>query len=78
MLRPPRLGPTLDLLIRDAEHPRALAFQWQAITRDMQKLAEILELESTDGLSETIPALTDSIRSSWSWRVMARRPQRRA
>jgi uncharacterized alpha-E superfamily protein len=56
----PRLGPTLDLLIRDAENPRALAFQWQAITRDMNKLAEILQLETCDALDEPIPALTDS------------------
>ena len=56
----PRLGPTLDLLIRDAEHPRAIAFQWQAIARDTQKLAEILQLDAADALSEAIPALTDS------------------
>jgi uncharacterized alpha-E superfamily protein len=56
----PRLGPTLDLLIRDAEHPRAIAFQWQAIARDTHKLAEILQLETSDALSEAIPALTDS------------------
>ena len=31
----PRLGPALDLLIRDAEHPRALAFQWNAMSRDL-------------------------------------------
>jgi uncharacterized circularly permuted ATP-grasp superfamily protein/uncharacterized alpha-E superfamily protein len=57
---PPRLGPTLDLLIRDVEHPRALAFQWQAITRDMQILAETLQLEAADAVTEAIPALTDS------------------
>jgi uncharacterized circularly permuted ATP-grasp superfamily protein/uncharacterized alpha-E superfamily protein len=56
----PRLGPTLDLLIRDAEHPRALAFQWQAIANDMHKLAAILQLEAADVLGEPIPALTDS------------------
>jgi uncharacterized alpha-E superfamily protein len=56
----PRLGPTLDLLIRDAEHPRALAFQWHAIARDMQQLAETLQFESGDVLTEPIPALTDS------------------
>ena len=57
---PPRLGSTLDLLIRDVEHPRALAFQWQAITRDMQILAETLQLEAADAVTEAIPALTDS------------------
>jgi uncharacterized alpha-E superfamily protein len=56
----PRLGPTLDLLIRDAEHPRALAFQWQAIARDVQRLSQILQLENEDVLAEGIPALTDS------------------
>lgn len=35
----PRLGPTLDLLIRDVEHPRALAFQAHAIARDLAVLA---------------------------------------
>ena len=62
-LRPdaaPRLGPTLDLLIRDAEHPRALAFQWNAIARDSQRLAEILQLDGVDVLAEAIPVLTDS------------------
>jgi len=56
----PRLGPALDLLIRDAEHPRALAFQWNAIARDTQRLAEILQLEGGAALAEAIPALTDS------------------
>ncbi|MFG0211445.1 alpha-E domain-containing protein, partial [Streptococcus suis] len=31
----PRLGPLLDLLVRDSEHPRALAFQSRAIARDL-------------------------------------------
>ncbi|HTY93885.1 MAG TPA: circularly permuted type 2 ATP-grasp protein [Steroidobacteraceae bacterium] len=56
----PRLGPALDLLIRDAEHPRALAFQWQAIARDMHRLVEILQLDAEEVLGEPIPALTDS------------------
>src|ERR1700733_15379644 len=56
----PRLGPTLDLLIRDAEHPRALAFQGRAIAGDMRRLAEALQQESDDVLSQEIPALTDS------------------
>ncbi len=60
MSHAPRLGPTLDLLIRDVEHPRALAFQWQAIARDMQRLAETLQLEAGDAVTEPIPALTDS------------------
>jgi uncharacterized circularly permuted ATP-grasp superfamily protein/uncharacterized alpha-E superfamily protein len=56
----PRLGPTLDLLIRDAEHPRALAFQARAIAGDMERLGKILQLETGDALSEPIPTLTDS------------------
>jgi uncharacterized circularly permuted ATP-grasp superfamily protein/uncharacterized alpha-E superfamily protein len=56
----PRLGPALDLLIRDAEHPRALTFQWQAIARDLRELAELLQLEAGDELEVAIPALTDS------------------
>jgi len=56
----PRLGPTLDLLIRDAEHPRAIAFQWYAIARDMRRLAEVLQQEGGDMLNEAIPSLTDS------------------
>ena len=56
----PRLAPTLDLLIRDDEHPGALAFQWQAIARDMQALERSLELTTSDGISEPIPALSDS------------------
>ncbi len=59
-LASPRLGPALDLLIRDAEHPRALAFQWQAITRDLHELAALLQLEAGDELEVPIPVLTDS------------------
>src|SRR3569833_4339600 len=32
----PRLGPMLDLLVRDPEHPRALAFQSRANARDLE------------------------------------------
>jgi uncharacterized circularly permuted ATP-grasp superfamily protein/uncharacterized alpha-E superfamily protein len=56
----PRLGPALDLLIRDAEHPRALAFLWQAINQDLFELAGLLQLEAADELELPIPALTDS------------------
>ncbi len=55
----PRLGPALDLLIRDAEHPRALAFLWQAINRDLGEIAALLQIEA-DELVVPIPALTDS------------------
>jgi len=55
----PRLGPALDLLIRDAEHPRALAFQWQAIARDLALLAAALG-GAEERLAEPIPALSDA------------------
>jgi uncharacterized circularly permuted ATP-grasp superfamily protein/uncharacterized alpha-E superfamily protein len=38
----PRLGPTLDLLLRDVEHPRAIAFQHEAISKDLAALAAAL------------------------------------
>jgi uncharacterized circularly permuted ATP-grasp superfamily protein/uncharacterized alpha-E superfamily protein len=56
----PRLGPALDLLIRDTEHPRALSFQWLAITRDLEELAGLLQQDTTDELEVAIPSLTDS------------------
>ncbi len=56
----PRLGPTLDLLIRDAEHPRALAFQ---CTRDRARpggAGGLSALGSSEvRLDEAIPALSD-------------------
>ena len=55
----PRLGPTLDLLIRDVEHPRALAFQAHAIARDLAVLAASLRGSSEVRLDEPIPALSD-------------------
>ena len=38
----PGSGPMLDLLVRDSEHPRALAFQCRAIARDLEKVANSL------------------------------------
>jgi uncharacterized alpha-E superfamily protein len=55
----PRLGPMLDLLVRDAAHPQALAFQWRAIARDLGELAASLGGGET-GLEEGVPQLTDS------------------
>jgi uncharacterized circularly permuted ATP-grasp superfamily protein/uncharacterized alpha-E superfamily protein len=55
----PRLGPMLDLLIRDVEHPRALAFQAHAIARDLAVLAASLRGSSEVRLDEPIPALSD-------------------
>jgi uncharacterized alpha-E superfamily protein len=56
----PRLGPMLDLLVRDSEHPRALAFQWRAIARDLEILANSLGITGELGLDEAIPQLTDA------------------
>jgi uncharacterized circularly permuted ATP-grasp superfamily protein/uncharacterized alpha-E superfamily protein len=56
----PRLGPMLDLLVRDAEHPRALAFQWHAIARDLDTLATSLGITGETGLEEAIPQLSDA------------------
>jgi uncharacterized alpha-E superfamily protein len=56
----PRLGPMLDLLVRDSEHPRALAFQARAIARDLETLATSLGITGEMGLDEAIPQLTDA------------------
>jgi uncharacterized circularly permuted ATP-grasp superfamily protein/uncharacterized alpha-E superfamily protein len=55
----PRLGPLLDLLIRDAEHPRALAFQGIAIAEDLAMLARSLGAAGESGLGQSAPALRD-------------------
>ena len=55
----PRLAPTLDLLIREVENPRALAFQCQAIARDLAHLAASLG-GGEEGLRESVPTLGDS------------------
>jgi uncharacterized alpha-E superfamily protein len=56
----PRLGPMLDLLVRDPEHPRALAFQSRAIQRDLEILSTSLGVTGEMGLEEAIPQLTDA------------------
>ena len=56
----PRLGPTLDLLIRDIQHPRALAFQCEAIGRDLASLATSLGGQSVEGLGNAVPFLDDA------------------
>ena len=56
----PRLGPMLDLLVCDPEHPRALAFQCRAIARDLETLAASLGITGEMGLDEAIPQLTDA------------------
>jgi len=56
----PRLGLALDLLIRDAQHPRALAFHCEAIARDLVSLAASLGGPSVDGIEGTVPVLEDA------------------
>jgi uncharacterized circularly permuted ATP-grasp superfamily protein/uncharacterized alpha-E superfamily protein len=55
----PRLGPALDLLIRDIQHPRALAFQSEAIGRDLATLAASLGGQAVEGLGNAVPYLDD-------------------
>ena len=50
----------LDLLIRDAEHPRALAFQWQAIARDLGVLSAAIGGRAEEGVGVAIPELSDA------------------
>ena len=51
----PQLGPALDLLIRDTEHPTALAFLSRSLVRDLAALPT-----AEDGLEEAIPTLSDA------------------
>jgi uncharacterized alpha-E superfamily protein len=56
----PRLGPALDLLIRDIQHPRALAFQSEAIARDLATLAASLGGQAVEGLGHALPYLEEA------------------
>jgi len=56
---PPRLGPVLDLLIRDAEHPRAVAFQVQSIARDLAALTLTSDAVG-EQLGQPTPPLPDA------------------
>lgn len=59
----PRLGPALDLLVRDSEHPGALSFLSRALARDLSSLAASLQtssnIESDDMLEGGIPVFSD-------------------
>ncbi len=61
---PPQLGPALDLLLRDTEHPGALAFLSRALTRDLTALAVSLGKSSSgaaeDALEAGVPVLSDA------------------
>jgi uncharacterized alpha-E superfamily protein len=50
----PRLGPALDLLVRDGEHPTALTFLCRALARDLTALA------ADDLMEEEAPLLSDA------------------
>ena len=59
----PQLGPALDLLLRDTEHPGALAFLSRALMRDLAALSVSLGASSDgaaeDALEAGIPVLGD-------------------
>jgi uncharacterized alpha-E superfamily protein len=55
----PRLGALIDLLARDVAHPRGLAFQSQATSRDLAALAAALGGDGESGLGDAVPAFTD-------------------
>lgn len=60
----PQLGPALDLLLRDAEHPGALTFLSRALARDLAALSITLgatmDAVSDDMLEEPLPRLEDA------------------
>lgn len=55
----PRLGPMLDLLVREAEHPRAVAFLSQAIAEDATALTRLLKGAPEDLAIEARLDVTD-------------------
>ena len=60
----PQLGPALDLLIRDTEHPTSLAFLSQSLARDLTALSVTLGRSNhgvaEDALENTDLALSDA------------------
>ncbi len=55
----PRLGPVLDLLIHDADHPTALAFQYNSVHRDLAELAKTLDGADELGMDQGVPQLDE-------------------
>lgn len=55
----PRLGPTLDLLMRDTEHPRSLSFQWLSLSHDLAALGP-RHGGAVETLGEPLPSLSDA------------------
>jgi len=56
----PRLGPALDLLVRDIEHPRGIAFQCEGIGRDLASLAASLGGQGAEVFAGPVPVLDDA------------------
>ncbi len=56
----PRLGPTLDLLIRDPQHTRSLAFQRDALASDLAVLSAWNGSGTDERLCATPPELDDA------------------
>ena len=56
----PQLGPMLDLLVRDPEHPRSLSFQLQALAQDLAALCRINGAGKPEALGESLPSLSDA------------------
>jgi uncharacterized circularly permuted ATP-grasp superfamily protein/uncharacterized alpha-E superfamily protein len=54
----PRLGPMLDLLLRNVEQPRAIGFQYHALGQDLGALAAALSGGEVR-LKATLPTLSD-------------------
>jgi len=54
----PRVGPVLDLLVRDASHPVAVAFQSDSIHRDLRELALALGGKDEPGIAESVPVFS--------------------
>jgi uncharacterized alpha-E superfamily protein len=57
---PPRLGPMIDLLIRDDEHPRSLVFQCNVIARDLSALSATRGPSAAERLAEPAASPSDA------------------
>jgi len=54
-----QLGPALDLLLRDTEHPGALGFLARALARDLLALSVSIDGAAEDALDAAIPELSN-------------------
>ena len=55
----PRLGPLLDLVVRDTEHPRAVAYLLRSMSKDLVAISAQLGSAQDEGLDGTLVRLTD-------------------